>query len=47
MLQHSRGSSEERQPTDLNALAEEALNLAYHGARAQDPDFDIALEHRQ
>jgi len=45
MLQHSRGSSEERQPTDLNALAEEALNLAYHGARSQDPDFDIALEH--
>jgi hypothetical protein len=32
MLQHSRGSSEERQPTNLNALAEEALNLAYHGA---------------
>jgi signal transduction histidine kinase len=45
MLQHSRGSSEEWQPTDLNALAEEALNLAYHGARAQDPNFDIALEH--
>jgi PAS domain S-box-containing protein len=45
MLQHSRGSSEERQPTDLNALAEEALNLAYHGARAQDPNFDVALEH--
>jgi signal transduction histidine kinase len=44
MLQHSRGSSEDRQPTDLNALAEEALNLAYHGARAQDPNFDIALE---
>ena len=45
MLQHSRGSSDHRQPTDLNALAEEALNLAYHGARAQDPNFDIALEH--
>jgi two-component system, NtrC family, sensor kinase len=44
MLQHSRGSSDDRQPTDLNALAEEALNLAYHGARAQDPNFDIALE---
>ena len=29
----------------MNALAEEALNLAYHGARAQDPNFDIALEH--
>jgi len=45
MLQHSRGSSDDRQPTDLNALAEEALNLAYHGARAQDPNFEITLEH--
>jgi two-component system, NtrC family, sensor kinase len=45
MLQHSRGGSSDWQPTDLNALAEEALNLAYHGARAQDPNFDIALEH--
>jgi two-component system, NtrC family, sensor kinase len=45
MLQHSRGSSDDWQSTDLNALAEEALNLAYHGARAQDPNFDIALEH--
>jgi len=44
MLQHSRGSSDDWQSTDLNALAEEALNLAYHGARAQDPNFDIALE---
>jgi PAS domain S-box-containing protein len=44
MLQHSRGGSDDRQPTDLNALAEEALNLAYHGARAQDPNFDIDLE---
>jgi two-component system, NtrC family, sensor kinase len=44
MLQHSRGSSDDRQPTDLNVLAEEALNLAYHGARAQDPNFDITLE---
>jgi signal transduction histidine kinase len=45
MLQHSRGGSGDWQPTDLNALAEEALNLAYHGARAQDPNFDIKLEH--
>jgi signal transduction histidine kinase len=44
MLQHSRGSSDDWQSTDLNALVEEALNLAYHGARAQDPHFDIALE---
>jgi two-component system NtrC family sensor kinase len=44
MLQHSRGGSSDWQPSDLNALVEEALNLAYHGARAQDPNFDIALE---
>jgi PAS domain S-box-containing protein len=44
MLQHSRGSSDDWQTTDLNALVEEALNLAYHGARAQDPNFDVTLE---
>ncbi len=44
MLAHSRGSSGERQSVDLNALAEEALNLAYHGARAQDQTFNITLE---
>jgi len=44
MLAHSRGSSGERQGVDLNALVEEALNLAYHGARAQDPGFNITLE---
>src|SRR5262249_27379098 len=36
MLEHSRGVSGERREIDLNALIEEALNLAYHGARAQD-----------
>ena len=44
MLQHSRGSSGDWQATDLNALVEESLNLAYHGARAQDQDFKAALE---
>jgi signal transduction histidine kinase len=45
MLAHSRGASGERQrAADLNALTEEALNLAYHGARAQDPNFNITLE---
>jgi len=44
MLQHSRGGSGDRQATDLNALVEEALNLAYHGVRAQNPNFDITLE---
>jgi two-component system, NtrC family, sensor kinase len=44
MLQHSRGGSGEWQATDLNALVEEALNLAYHGARAQDQSFNITME---
>ena len=44
MLEHSRGVSGERRAVDLNALIEEALNLAYHGARAQDANFDITLE---
>jgi GAF domain-containing protein len=44
MLEHSRGVSDERRPVDLNALIEEALNLAYHGARAQDQEFNIAME---
>jgi signal transduction histidine kinase len=44
MLLHSRGGSSEHQLTDLNALLEEALNLAYHGARAQDKSFNISFE---
>jgi two-component system, NtrC family, sensor kinase len=44
MLEHSRGSSGERRIVDLNALIEEALNLAYHGARAQDASFNVTLE---
>ena len=44
MLEHSRGESGERRAVDLNALVEEALNLAYHGARAQDQSFNITLE---
>ena len=44
MLEHSRGSSAERRRVDLNALIDEALNLAYHGARAQDQTFNITLE---
>jgi PAS domain S-box-containing protein len=44
MLEHSRGASGERREIDLNSLIEEALNLAYHGARAQDASFNIALE---
>jgi signal transduction histidine kinase len=45
MLEHSRGSSGERREVDLNALVDEALNLAYHGARAQDQSFKVTL-HR-
>jgi signal transduction histidine kinase len=44
MLEHSRGSSGERRPVDLNTLVDEALNLAYHGARAQDQSFNVTLE---
>ncbi|HKM70452.1 MAG TPA: ATP-binding protein, partial [Stellaceae bacterium] len=44
MLEHSRGESGEHREVDLNGLVEEALNLAYHGARAQDQKFNITLE---
>jgi two-component system NtrC family sensor kinase len=44
MLEHSRGVSGKRREVDLNGVIEEALNLAYHGARAQDQSFNITLE---
>ena len=44
MLQHSRQGSGERRPADINAIVEESLNLAYHGARAEKPGFNITLE---
>src|SRR5271166_1017708 len=44
MLAHSREGSGKRVSVDLNALVEESLNLAYHGARAQDPNFNITPE---
>jgi signal transduction histidine kinase len=43
MLLHSRQSSGEHRSIDLNGLIEESLNLAYHGARAEKPNFDITL----
>ena len=46
MLAHSRGGGGDRQNTDLNALVEESLNLAYHGARAQDQNFNITLDRQ-
>ena len=44
MLEHSGGTSGERRSVDLNGLIDEALNLAYHGGRAQDASFNITLE---
>ncbi|MEC8840672.1 MAG: ATP-binding protein, partial [Candidatus Poribacteria bacterium] len=44
MLLHSRGVGGERSATDLNALLEEYVNLAYHGLRAQDTSFNIIIE---
>ena len=40
MLQHSRGSSGEKELTDINALADEYLRLAFHGLRAKDKSFN-------
>lgn len=44
MLLHSRGKAGEMQPTDLNALLEEYVNLGYHGMRATNPAFNIRIE---
>lgn len=44
MLAHSREGGGERNMVDLNAFVEEALNLAYHGARAEKPGFNIELQ---
>src|SRR5690242_8418717 len=44
MLSHSRGGKGDWQGSNINALVEEALNLAYHGARAQDKEFNVTLE---
>jgi len=44
MLLHSRQGSGEHRPVDINAIIEESLNLAYHGARAEKPGFQITLQ---
>ena len=44
MLQHSREGSGEHRPVEINALVEESLNLAYHGARAEKREFDVLVE---
>lgn len=44
MLLHSREGSGEHRPADINAIVEESLNLAYHGARAETAGFNITLK---
>ena len=44
MLQHSRTSSGVKEPTDINALADEYLRLAYHGMRAKDKSFNATMK---
>ncbi|HEX6846819.1 MAG TPA: ATP-binding protein [Chitinophagaceae bacterium] len=44
MLQHSRSSSGQKEPTDINALADEYLRLAYHGLRAKDKSFNATTK---
>ena len=45
MLQHSREGSGEHRSADINAIVEDSLNLAYHGARAEKSGFTITLQH--
>src|SRR4051794_1974548 len=44
MLQHSRASTGQKEPTNINALADEYLRLSYHGMRAKDKNFNATLE---
>ena len=44
MLDHSRASSGEKKPTDINALCDEYLRLSYHGLRAKDKSFNASFE---
>jgi signal transduction histidine kinase len=44
MLQHSRSGSGKKEPTEINALADEYLRLAYHGLRAKDKTFNATLK---
>jgi signal transduction histidine kinase len=44
MLQHSRTSSGQKEPTDINALTDEYLRLAYHGLRAKDKSFNATMK---
>jgi len=44
MLQHSRSSTGVKEPTDINALADEYLRLSYHGLRAKDKSFNAEMK---
>ncbi|HLY69799.1 MAG TPA: ATP-binding protein, partial [Puia sp.] len=44
MLQHTRSSSGQKEPTDINALADEYLRLSYHGLRAKDNSFNALMK---
>ena len=44
MLQHSRAGSGQKEPTDINALTDEYLRLAYHGLRAKDKSFNASFK---
>ena len=44
MLQHSRNSSGQKAPTDINTLADECMRLSYHGLRAKDKSFNAKTE---
>ncbi|HEU5052093.1 MAG TPA: ATP-binding protein [Hanamia sp.] len=44
MLQHSRVSSGQKEPTDINALCDEYLRLSYHGLRAKDKGFNAEIK---
>jgi signal transduction histidine kinase len=44
MLQHSRKSTGQKEPTDINALADEYLRLSFHGLRAKDKNFNATIE---
>lgn len=44
MMEHARGGSGEKETVDLNALVDEHADLAYHGKRAQVPDFSVGFE---
>ena len=44
MLQHSRTSAGQKEPTDINALCDEYLRLAYHGLKAKDKTFNVSIK---